>query len=240
MDDLFLRAEQEIQAGARIIIWGETNGFSFKEDEPMLLARGAQFAREKQIYLGMSPAVFDPSSDKPLENKIVLMTPRGEVAFEYHKAIPVPGGEAAVQAPGDGIIRTIDSPHGRLGAAICFDMDFPGLLKQAGRQQTDILLVPSNDWREIDPWHSHMARFRAIEQGFNMVRHVSHGLSLASDYQGRVLSTMDHFVTDQRSLVAYVPTRGVRTIYCRIGDTFSWMCMVGLGIFMFIGFGRRT
>ena len=215
-------------------------GFSFKEDEPVLLARGAQFAREKQIYLGMSLAVFNPASDKPLENKIVLMTPQGKEAFEYHKSIPVPGEEAEIVAPGDGIIRTVDSPYGRLGAAICFDMDFPGLLKQAGSKRTDILLVPSNDWREIDPWHSHMARFRAIEQGFNLVRQVSNGLSLASDYQGRVLAAMDHFATDQRSLVAYVPTRGVRTVYSRIGDIFSWMCMLGLCIFVFIGYRRRS
>jgi apolipoprotein N-acyltransferase len=134
----------------------------------------------------------------------------------------------------------VDSPYGRLGAAICFDMDFPGLLKQAGRRETDILLVPSNDWREIDPWHSHMARFRAIEQGFNMVRQASNGLSLASDYQRRVLAAMDHFVTDQRSLVAYVPGKGVRTVYSRIGDMFSWMCMLCLGIFVFIGNRRRS
>jgi apolipoprotein N-acyltransferase len=239
MDDLFLRSDKECQAGAKIIFWGEANGFSFKEDEPVLLARGAQFAREREIYLGMALAIFDPTRDKPLENEIILMTPKGEQAFEYHKAIPVPGGEAQIQAPGDGIIRTADSPYGRLGTAICFDMDFPGLLKQAGRRDADILLVPANDWREIDPWHSHMARFRAIEHGFNMVRHASNGLSLASDYEGRVLAAMDHFVTSQRSLVAYVPTKGVRTIYSRIGDTFSWICIVSLGIFVFTGFRRR-
>jgi apolipoprotein N-acyltransferase len=101
----------------------------------------------------------------------------------------------------------------------------------------DIMLVPSNDWREIDPWHSHMARFRAIEQGFNMVRHTSSGLSIATDYQGRVLASMDHFVTDHRAMVAYVPTRGVRTLYSRIGDLFAWICIAGL--IAAVGLSRR-
>ena len=48
-------------------------------------------------------------------------------------------------------------------------MDFPGHLKQAGRRNADIMLVPSNDWREIDPWHSHMARLRGVEQGFTIL-----------------------------------------------------------------------
>jgi apolipoprotein N-acyltransferase len=228
LDDLLRRADQEAKAGARIIMWGETNSFSLKQDEPAMIARGAEFARDREIYLGMSPAVFGGESDKPLENKIILIDPRGEVSFEYWKAIPVPGPDASLQAVDDGRIQVVDTPHGRLGAAICFDMDFPGHLKQAGRQDADIMLVPSNDWREIDPWHSHMARFRAVEQGFNMVRHVSNGFSLATDYHGRVLASMDHFVTDLRDMVAVVPTRGVRTVYSRIGDLFAWLCMAGL------------
>ena len=133
-----------------------------------------------------------------------------------------------MQATSDGRIEIVDSPYGRLGAAVCFDMDFPGHLKQAGRRGADIMLVPSNDWREIDPWHSHMARFRAVEQGFNMVRHVSNGFSMATDYQGRILATMDHYTTDRRrDMVAIVPTRGVRTIYSRIGDLFAWICIGG-------------
>jgi apolipoprotein N-acyltransferase len=239
LDDLLRRADREAQAGAKIIIWGETNSFSLKQDEPAMMARGAQFARESGVYLGMAPAVFGGGVEKPLENKIVLLDPEGEVLFEYWKAIPVPGPDASVQAVNDGRIEIVESPYGRLGAAICFDMDFPGHLKQAGRRNADIMLVPSNDWREIDPWHSHMARFRAIEQGFNMVRHVSNGLSLASDYQGRVLASMDHFATDQREMVAMVPTRGVRTLYSLIGDLFAWVCVAGLAATVVLS-RRRT
>lgn len=230
LGDLFLRADVEARAGARIIFWGETNSFSLKEDEVTMMTRGATFAREHDVFLGMAAAVFGGNEDRPLENKMILFDPEGNVVFEYWKAIPVPGSEASVQALNDRHIRFADTPYGRIGAAICFDMDFPVYLRQAGRGHADIMLVPSNDWREIDPWHSHMARFRAIEEGFNLVRHTSKGLSLACDYQGRVLASMDHFACDSRDLVAMVPTRGVHTVYSRIGDLFAWMCIAGLAL----------
>jgi apolipoprotein N-acyltransferase len=101
-------------------------------------------------------------------------------------------------------------------------------LAQAGRLGTDLLLDPSNDWKAIDPWHTRMASFRAIEQGFNLVRHTSQGLSAAFDYQGRQLASMDHYVTTDRVLVAQVATRGARTVYALLGDWFAWACLAGL------------
>jgi len=38
---------------------------------------------------------------------------------------------------------------------------------------------------------------------------------------------MDHFASEQRVMVAQVPTRGVRTIYSMIGDLFAWLCLAG-------------
>lgn len=227
-NDLLSRSDREALAGARIVIWGEGNAFALKDDEQQLIQQGIELARDRKIYLGMGLATWNSESSSPLENKIVLITPNGEVAWESYKAIPVPGSEAAVSARDDGRIRMIESPYGRLSSAICFDMDFPGLLRQAGRLRTDVMLVPSNDWKEIDPWHSEMARFRAIEQGFNLVRHTSGGLSIATDYQGRVLSRMDHYTTADRVMISEVPTRGVNTVYSWIGDFFSWVCIATL------------
>ncbi len=91
------------------------------------------------------------------------------------------------------------------------------------------MLIPSNDWRAIDPWHTQMAVFRGIEQGSNLVRHVSNGLSIAKDYQGRVRGMMDHYQTSgDRELVAELPTVGAHTIYSRVGDLFSWLALAGL------------
>lgn len=96
-----------------------------------------------------------------------------------------------MQVRGHGKLRVVQTPYGRLNSIICFDGDFPHLLAQAGALHTDIVIDPSDDWRAIDPWYTQMASFRAIEQGFNLVRHTSQGLSAAFDYQGRRLASMD-------------------------------------------------
>jgi apolipoprotein N-acyltransferase len=125
-------------------------------------------------------------------------------------------------------VPLVASPYGRLANAICYDLDFPGMIRQAGQSGADLLLAPSDDYPAIDPAHSHDATFRAIENGFSLVRQASKGLSMAVDYQGRVVAATDYYTTDQQTMVAYVPMHGVRTIYASIGDLFAWLCVIGL------------
>ncbi len=227
-DDLMSRAEREMQAGAKVVFWGEADAKLLKEDEPAFIARGEALAAKYNAYFGMAVGVLSMGKPRPLENKLVLIQPDGKVAWEYHKAHPVPGFEDKMQVLSDGKLRSLDTPYGRLSSVICFDADFPQLFAQGGALGADIMLVPSNDWQPIDPWHTQMASFRAIEQGFNLIRHTSHGLSAAYDYQGRQLAAMDHFRTIDYALVSEVPVKGVRTIYSRLGDWFAWMCLAGL------------
>jgi apolipoprotein N-acyltransferase len=226
--DLLSRAEREMQAGAKIVFWGEANAPVLKEDEAAFVARGAGMATKYHVYFGMALGVLNRGKTPSLENELVLIQPNGQVAWEYHKARPVPGPEAALQVRGDGKLRALDTPYGRVSSIICFDGDFPQLLAQAGALRVDVMLDPSNDWWAIDPWHTQMVSFRAIEQGFNLIRQTSQGLSAAFDYQGRRLAAMDHYQTADYAMVSEVPTRGVRTIYSRLGDWFAWVCLAGL------------
>ena len=223
-NDLFNRSIKEAVAGAKIIFWGEANGTTLKQNEKMLFDKASQIAKEHRIYLGTGLGTLDPSNKQPLENKLALFDPNGKKIIDYWKAIPVPGGEAAISATKGTTIQSTDTPYGRIGAVVCFDMDFPQHLSQAS--DIDILLVPSNDWKAIDPWHTHMSRFRAIEQGFNMVRQTSLGLSVGADYTGRVISEMDHYSDNEKILITSLPTKGVRTLYSIIGDTFPLLCFV--------------
>ena len=200
------------------------------EDEADLIRRGGEVAKRSGIYLGMALAAWHRETKPPLGNKLVLIKPDGSVAWEYYKAHPVPGGEAAMSITRDGRLRALDTPFGRLTSVICFDADFPRLLAQAGELRADIVLDPSNDWKAIDPWHTRMASFRAIEQGVNLVRQTSQGLSAAFDYQGRLLASMDHSLATERTLVSQVPTRGARTPYALFGDWFAWTSLAGLAV----------
>lgn len=222
-DDLLTRAEREAQSGAKIVFWAEGNANVLKDDEVAFLTRGSRLAAKYHIYLAMALATWNPGQAKPLENKVVLAEPDGHFAWQYYKAHPVPGEEASISLTRDTKLQSSDTPFGRLSAAICFDADFPQLFAQEGAMRSDMVLVPSNDWRAIDPWHTQMASFRAIEQGVNLDRQTSHGLSAAFDYQGRRLSAMDHFHTSDYAMIADLPTKGVRTIYSRLGDWFAWL-----------------
>ena len=237
-NDLLLRSEREARAGAQIIFWGEGNAVVFKENEAELIRRGIAMAKENKIYLGMALASWHLETTPHLENKIVLVKPDGAIGFQFLKAHPVPGREAAISLRGDGQLPSLDTIYGRLGAAICFDADFPRFFRQPRASHLDLLLDPSNDWKAIDPFHTRMASFRAIEQGFNLLRATSHGLSAAYDYQGRELAVMDYFASDNKTLVAQIPTSGSPTIYARFGDWFSWGCLGWLAV-LCIRAGRR-
>jgi apolipoprotein N-acyltransferase len=79
-----------------------------------------------------------------------------------------------------------------------------------------------------------MASFRAIEQGFNLARQTNQGLSAAYDYEGHLLAHMDQYQAEQLTMVAQVPSRGVRTIYSRLGNWLAWICpMVLIGLAWF-------
>jgi apolipoprotein N-acyltransferase len=79
----------------------------------------------------------------------------------------------------------------------------------------------------------------AIENGFILVRQAQLGLSMAVDYEGRVLATSYFFTTDQQTMLAYVPIHGVRTIYATIGDHLAWLSIAGLAFLTGLAILRR-
>ncbi|MBX2828230.1 MAG: hypothetical protein KTR22_08710 [Flavobacteriaceae bacterium] len=220
---LFDKSIQEAQAGAKIVFWAEGNAVILKEDENDLYNEASKVATEQDIYLGISVAVVDPDNERFVENKWVLFNKNGNKIIDYWKGISVPGAEAPISNNKPVGIQHVETEYGILTGVICFDLDFPNYLKAA--QGSDILLAPSNDYEEIGHLHTNMAKFRAIEQGFNLVRHASNGISIGTDYTGKVLSEMDHFADANKVLITQLPTKGKKTIYSMIGDSFIVICL---------------
>lgn len=239
-NELLARTEHEARAGAKVIFWAEGNAPVLKPDEPELIARGRQLAATYQIYLGMALATWSTGEQRPLQNKLVMIAPTGQVAWQYLKARPTPGPETAIAAATDGRLRSVDTPYGTLSAVICYDADFPKLLAQASALGAGLVIVPASDWRAIDPRHTQMASFRAIEQGFNLVRQASGGLSAAYDYQGRRLAAMDEYQAKEYTLISEVPAKGVSTIYSRLGDWFAWLCLAAVTMSLVVGWRNRA
>lgn len=228
-DSFFERSRREAQAGARIIVWPEANLMVLKEDESAVLGRARQFARENDTLLLMGMATLEPGTVRPVDNKAVLINPAGEIAHAYTKITAVPGFEASVNVRGNGPIPVADTPYGRVASPICFDLDFPQIIRQVGGSEADIMLVPASDWKAITHLHQLMSEFRAVENGVAMFRIARWGGSGAVDPYGRRLATMDDFTAQDNVMVAQVSaSAGVRTIYARIGDLFAWACVVSL------------
>lgn len=227
-DHFLAESRREARAGAKIVVWPEITLMVLRSDEDAFMERARQLAREEHVYLLMGIGVHRPAEARALENKAVLVDPTGEIAFSYVKTHPVPGIEAMASARGDGRPPTRDTEYGRLATVVCYDMDFPPLLRRVGRARADILLVPASDGKAIVQLHHVQAVFRAVENGVCMLRSARWGLSSAVDPLGRTLATMDDSLAAQKAMVAQLPIAGVATIYSRIGDLFAWLCVAGL------------
>lgn len=222
--NLFDRSIKEAEAGAKIVFWAEGNSVILKEDENELYKKASKIASNQNIYLGLGLAIIDPTNSKFLENKFVLFDKRGTKVIDYWKGISVPGVEAPISNNKTTGIQKIETDYGIIAGVICFDLDFPNYLKAA--KGSDILLAPSNDYKEINPMHTDMAKFRAIEQGFNLIRQTSNGLSIGTDYTGRVISKMNHFTDNGKIMITQIPIKGTKTIYSMIGDSFIVFCLL--------------
>src|SRR5690554_3056965 len=71
--------------------------------------------------------------------------------------------------PGDRLV-TVETPAGRLGLAICYDLRFPELFRQLREQQVDWITLPSAfTWQTGDAHWQPLLRARAIENQVWMV-----------------------------------------------------------------------
>jgi apolipoprotein N-acyltransferase len=217
LDELFATSRVAANAGAKVVIWSENAAVLSTPDETGFLDKAAAVAREEQIYLNVAdnlPRVHDETH---------LLGPGGDVLWSYRKARPIPGLE--VYAPGDGKVPVVQTPHGRLANVICYDADFPALV----RADADIMLVPGGDWPQMGRVHTlKMASLRAIEQGYSLVRADFNGVSAAFDHQGHVLAMLDTTGAGRHLMIVDVPVRGTTTLYRLIGDVFAWLCVAGV------------
>ncbi len=234
VDDLFAKSKIAAEGGAKIIAWSENPVMIRKEEESKFIEKGQNFAKQEHVFfvLNYSINLSDDPRKAPAEkfwsDRTVIISSSGEVLSIYRKSILVPGFEATVAVSGNDKASVVDTPYGQITSLICFDNDFPSFVRrQVGNKGVDILFDPSGDWKGLEPFHTNMMAYRAIENGFSVIRVTSSGLSAVFDYQGRTLATMDYFKTDDKVFTAYVPEKGIKTIYSQIGDVFAWLSIAG-------------
>jgi apolipoprotein N-acyltransferase len=122
-----------------------------------------------------------------------------------------------------------DTPFGRIATIICFDADFPSLVRQAGKAGVDILLVPSSDFGTVGETHARASILRAVENGTALFRPTRIGVSVAVDHNGRQLGYQDDYASGaEQTMWALLPTEGETTLYSVLGDGAGWASVLGM------------
>ena len=227
-DQMLERSETALRAGAKIVGWQEEAAFVLEEDKQQVLDRASALAKRYDAYIQLALGVFTRTQAMPyLLDQSILIDTAGKIVLTYNKTYPVVPTESYVTPYGPGRLPFVDTPYGRIATAICNDFHFQTLIRQAGSNNVDIMMAPYNDIHPYEQQDAVVAIMRAVENGYSMVKATRIGPSMITDYQGRVLGRQN-YGDGGGVMLASIPTRGVVTIYSRIGDTFAYLCAIGL------------
>lgn len=232
ISDIFKRTKVAGRAGAKLAVWTEAAFFVHQHEEDRWKDSIIALAKNNDIALIASFVV--PVSDSPFqfENKYLNVTADGEITRTYLKHEPVPG-EPAVKGFSKLEVEKVEGSN--IGGAICYDYDFPYLAQENSDAGADIVALPSSDWRGIDPIHTKMAAFRAIEQGHSILRSTRFGLSAGINPYGEMVAQLSSFDDNDKTMITHLPRKKVFTVYSVIGDLFIYSCIVFLFVFFVAG-----
>jgi len=222
----------------KIVSFSEFAMVIYEEDVERARKVYQRIAKENDVYLSINYAYY--AKEGKGKNKHLLIDNSGEILLDYTKRYLLgigDLGETGVYIKGPEIIQSVDTPYGKIAVSICRDMEFPHYIRQAGRANVDIMFSPAFEWPKGLVVHS--VYMRAIENGFSLVRPTFNGITIAADYNGNILNQMDSDETDDGIMYADVPTKGVKTIYSTIGDSFAWLCVLGLLGFIVLSIKNR-
>lgn len=180
-------------------------------------------ADAKQHGLPISVGIHEPGDDpstKRIKNTLVWIDEHGEITSRYQKLhmfdLDIPGGpvlkESNTTEPGHEILAPFDSPVGKIGAMICFDLRFPEISLALKRQNANVLLYPSAFTIKTGIAHwSTLLRARAIEceayviaaaqVGQHNEKRASYGHSMIVDPWGKVVAELGGEAKEEPELI---------------------------------------
>jgi predicted amidohydrolase len=140
-------------------------------DNPVLAAaRDAAARHGVWVHLG-SLAIKPQEGDGRWANRAFVIDAQGQIAARYDKMhmfdVDLATGESwresAAYRPGEDVV-TVETPVGRLGLTICYDIRFPALFEALGQVRCDCIAIPAAFTVPTGAAHWHlMQRTRAVE-----------------------------------------------------------------------------
>jgi nitrilase len=165
----------------------------------------AKMAKKHQVWLVGGTVPLETEDPKQVRNSCLVFDPTGKLAARYDKIHLFNldlGNEHyheddTIQA-GDKVV-VLDTPLGRIGLSVCYDLRFPELFRAMG--EVDLIVVPSafTDTTGKAHWET-LVRARAIENlcyvlapaqgGYHLSGRETHGNSMIVDPWGVVLDRL--------------------------------------------------
>jgi predicted amidohydrolase len=177
------------------------------EDNDIVLAHARAAAAQEGIWLALGSLAVDTGAGK-WANRSFLIDAGGEIVARYDKMhmfdVDLASGESWRESnayrAGEKVV-TAQSPVGRLGLTICYDLRFPALFEALGQQACDVIAIPAAFTVPTGKAHWHvLQRARAIEASAFVIaaaqvgKHEdgreTYGHSLVVDPWGEVLLDM--------------------------------------------------
>lgn len=183
-------------------------GTVLPEEQDVALAAVREAAAKHKLWVHLGSLALKGGSGLRNLNRGFVIDDAGAIRARYDKLhlfdIDLPDGqsirESAAYAPGEQAVA-VDTPWGRLGLAICYDMRFPDLFRSLSNAGATMLSVPAAFTAPTGRAHWHvLLRARAIEASAFVIAaaqtgnhadgRTTYGHSLVVDPWGEVLLDM--------------------------------------------------
>jgi apolipoprotein N-acyltransferase len=159
--------------------------YTFTDALPESMKRWARDNRRFLIVGAKDPVQADNFFDTAF-----VVSPHGEVVFRQAKSVPIQFFKDGLAAREQ---KLWDSPWGKLGICICYDLSYSRVTDRLVRAGAQALIVPTMDvadWgRAEHELHGRVAPVRGAEYGIPIFRVASSGISQAVDASGAVLAS---------------------------------------------------
>jgi predicted amidohydrolase len=186
------RAAEE---GAHLAVFPECalTGYFLSPDECFQAAELVPGPRTAQIQeacrrTGLLALVgtLEVDEARQLYNTAVLVGPQGMLA-KYRKTHLLCLGLDRHVRPGDLPLEHVETPQGRLGLLICYDLRFPEPARVLALEGAQVILLPTAWPAAATLYPNHVARTRAAENGVFLVAADHVGEERGRGYLGRSL-----------------------------------------------------
>ena len=203
-------------------------------DLDKLLSEAKKQAKAKNIFVILPVEIEYEDENTLSENCLYIIDNHGKELYKYTKTKLVPLFETDEYVVGDGNVPNLNVtlPSGnkiKLATVICMDSNFTWFIRSKVDNDTELLIVPTWDWKPIDKFHNNWTLYRSIENGFTIVRSTYDGYSAVFGPYGQTYGLSHTDYSGFENVIIYeTPVKQRFTIYKYIGPIIDWMYPLAL------------